>query len=72
MEKNEKGKILSWSMDESDLRDAHLNILRIENQINRLQQEVKKLEIKKQNWLDNGVGLYLTEWDIKHIESGHF
>jgi hypothetical protein len=72
MEKNAQGQIISWSIDESDLRDAHLNIFRIENQIKSLQQEVKQLEIKKQNWLDKGIGLYLTEWDIKHTETPHF
>jgi hypothetical protein len=70
MEQNEQGQIISLTMKEADLRDAHLNILRTQNHIARLEKEIKKLKNVKQELLNEGVTLYLLEWDIKGIEVG--
>ena len=70
MERNEQGQIISLTMKEADLRDAHLNILRTQNHIARLEKEIERLEKVKQELLNKGTTLYLLEWDIKGIEVG--
>jgi len=55
---------------EGELRDTHLNIIRIKNHIKRLEQEIKQLQKRKEELMDEGTDLYLTELDIKRIEVG--
>jgi hypothetical protein len=70
MERNEQGQIISLTNKESDLRDAHLNILRTQHHIAKLEKEIMMLEKVKQELLNKGTTLYLLEWDIKQIEAG--
>ena len=70
MERNNQGQITSWTGQEGELRDTHLNIIRTENQIKRLQQEIQQLQNRKKDLVDEGTELYLTELDIKRIEAG--
>jgi len=66
MKTNKEGKIVSWSMDESQLRDTHLNIIRNNRTIELLKKENERLDRVKQTLIDKGVGLYLAEFDEKY------